>query len=112
MSCRGLPWTASKSAAFPGAMTPRSLRPRASAANGRGRFEHVDRRQVNAFHSQDEITWVIGKFVEVHPGIASRDQLYPCSTRHRITAKRSARVCLNSVAQGRSGFCTNNLPRP
>ncbi len=32
MSCSGLPCTASKSAAFPAAMTPRSLRPSASAA--------------------------------------------------------------------------------
>src|SRR6267143_655174 len=30
-----------------------------------------------AFHRQDEITWVIGKCVEVHPGITSRDELYP-----------------------------------
>src|SRR4030095_2166979 len=45
--------------------------------NGCSRFEHIDRRQVNAFHRQDEVTWVVGKFVEVHPGIAPRDELYP-----------------------------------
>src|SRR4030095_7605940 len=45
--------------------------------NGCSRFEHIDRRQVKAFHCQNEVPRVIAKFVEVHPGIAPRDELYP-----------------------------------